>query len=42
MYEAYDSTLLLLLLPPTFFGVLAAFFPTDGVLAILNKLVLIN
>ena len=35
MYEPYDSVLLDLLLVETFFGVFAAFFPTDGVLAIL-------
>ena len=35
MYEPYDSVLLDLLLAETFFGVFAAFFPTDGVLAIL-------
>ncbi len=34
MYEPYDSVLLDLLLVETFFGVFAAFFPTDGVLAI--------
>ncbi len=40
MYEPYDSVLLDLLLVETFFGVFAAFFPTDGVLAILIVLVL--
>ena len=35
MYEPYDSVLFDLLLAETFFGVFAAFFPTDGVLAIL-------
>ena len=35
MYEPYDSVLFDLLLVETFFGVFAAFFPTDGVLAIL-------
>jgi hypothetical protein len=35
MYEPYDSVLFYLLLAETFFGVFAAFFPTDGVFAIL-------
>ena len=36
MYEPYDSVLLVLLLEETFFGVFAAFFPTDGVFAIFD------
>ena len=41
MYEEYDSTLLADLFDPgAFLGVFAAFFPTDGVFAILIDWVL--